>query len=701
MIASLLPWIVFLPALGAFANGVLGALFWRRNKTMAWGVACGTVFLSFVFSLLCTAELAGLPPEARMEAANVEARVATFIPVGMLEAANAQWANLEVSWTYRFDPLSSFMALVVTGIGFLIHVYSIGYMAHEEGFRRFFAYLNLFMAMMLTLVLSANFVTMFVGWEGVGLCSYLLIGFFIKELWTSDAANKAFIVNRVGDLFMVLAVGLAFLAFGSLDFAAVNERAVAALHHGADISLWGGRWILSPVTLCTMLGLLVFAASTAKSAQFPLYVWLPDAMAGPTPVSALIHAATMVTAGIYAIVRLNAVFQIGSALHVVAVVGALTAMFAATIGVAQNDIKKVLAYSTVSQLGYMFMALGAGAFVAGMFHLMTHAFFKALLFLGSGSVIHAMSGAQDMKKMGGLKKHLPVTHLTMFVGCLAIAGFPPLAGFFSKDEVLFHVFGQSKFLWAMGLLTALMTSFYMFRLYFMTFHGRERMDEHTRHHVHESPKTMTVPLLVLAAGAAVAGFLGLPHAFASHMHLVENWLSPALYEVHAHEAHHAPLALELTLMALSVAMAAAGFLWARRWYASGGFEAPAALASRFAWAQRLVRNKYFIDEAYTAIFVDGGKWLMRRFWDFDRWIIDGFFVNGLGGLLSKIVAYFAHFFDKFFVDGLVNLQAWMTKSGGGLARRVQTGFVQNYLLIFSLGVALLVFFFRTLSALGS
>jgi NADH-quinone oxidoreductase subunit L len=698
MISSLALWIVLLPALGALLNGVLGAALWRRSKTIVSAVACGAVFLSFLFSALCAAELAGLSPGERVLSENTDVHVATFIPGGFLQIADGRWAELEIAWKFRFDPLSALMALVITGVGLLIHIYSIGYMAHEKGFFRYFAYLNLFMAMMLTLVLSANFVTMFIGWEGVGLCSYLLIGFLHKEIWTTNAANKAFIVNRVGDLFMVMAVGLVLMSFGTLDFAEVNARAVEAHELGAPLAPWDKAF--SPELLCSIAALLVFAAATAKSAQFPLYVWLPDAMAGPTPVSALIHAATMVTSGIYALVRLNGVFQVGQqceylpALTLVAVVGGATALFAASIGLAQNDIKKVLAYSTVSQLGYMFLAIGVGAFTAGMFHLMTHAFFKALLFLGAGSVIHALSGEQDLRRMGGLKESLPITHFTMLVGCLAIAGFPPFAGFFSKDEILFNAFAgpnASRALWFLGVATALMTSLYMFRLYYMTFHGAPRMSEDVRQRIHESPPVMWVPLVFLAAGATVAGFLGIPAAFAHHAHVVEAWLAPTLYEVHGvHGEPHASLLLELGLMAFSVAVAALGFFWARAWYRDGAFTAPRALAEKIGGFYTLVKRKYYIDEAYYLVFVDGVKWMSFRLWDVDKWLIDGFFVNGLGGIFTKIVAWLMHFFDLFAVDGLVNLWAWLTQRGSGQVRKLQTGFLQNYAFLFACGVLLLV-----------
>src|ERR1700726_4684449 len=411
---------------------------------------------------------------------------------------------LQADAGFLLDPLSSVWLLFVTGVGMLIHIYSTGYMAHEGGYYRFFGYLNLFMFSMLTLILANNYVLMFVGWEGVGLCSYLLIGFYFHRKSASDAANKAFIVNRIGDGGFLL--GMFFIAwyFGSLRYVDVNQLARSGHFHIGD-------------PIITAATLLLFVGACGKSAQLPLYVWLPDAMEGPTPVSALIHAATMVTAGVYMVARSNALFVLApKSMLVVAVVGALTAVFAASIGLVQNDIKRVLAYSTVSQLGYMFLALGVGAFAAGVFHVFTHAFFKALLFLGTGSVIHAMSGEQDMRNMGDLHRRIPITHWTMFIATLAIAGIPPFAGFFSKDEILWQTWtsegGAYRLLWVVGYFTALMTAFYMFRLMYLSFHGRPRMSHEAEHHIHESPISMTGPLVVLAICALVAGWLGWPQS---------------------------------------------------------------------------------------------------------------------------------------------------------------------------------------------
>jgi NADH-quinone oxidoreductase subunit L len=437
--------------------------------------------------------------------------------------------RLSVPLGFQLDPLSAVMLLVVTGVGFLIHVYSIGYMHHEKGVSRFFAYLNLFMAMMLTLVLGNNFLVMFVGWEGVGLCSYLLIGYYTDKMFDprtgmtcSDAGRKAFIVNRIGDFAFIVGMLFLFAQFGTLDFSSI----MGAINEGS--SAWYGAGLLS------MVGVLLFVGACGKSAQIPLYVWLPDAMAGPTPVSALIHAATMVTAGVYMVARCSAIYwHAPAAMGLVAVVGCATAVFAATMGLCQTDIKKILAYSTVSQLGYMFLGAGVGAFVASIFHLMTHAFFKACLFLGSGSVIHAMGGEQDIRRMGGLRRKMPATYVTFLIATIAIAGFPPLAGFFSKDEILAYALTSYRghvMLWIVGTLAAGLTAFYMFRLTFLTFFGRFRGTEEQRQHVHESPPTMTTPLKVLAFLALVGGLVGVPKAITlgRDVNLIEQWLHPAV-----------------------------------------------------------------------------------------------------------------------------------------------------------------------------
>src|SRR6202790_690387 len=465
----------------------------RRLPNSAVNVACvGSVFLSMCFAFGAIWPLIARPVAERV----VSFTLFDWVPAGAMHTIAGRLLNFNVPWGSLMDPLTAVMLLVVTGVGFLIHVYSTGYMAHEGGYYRFFGYLNLFMFSMLTLVLANNLLLLFVGWEGVGLCSYLLIGFYFLRKSASDAGKKAFIVNRIGDAGFVLGLLLLLNAIGTLRFTEIGPAIEA-----------GGFTVGNGVM--TAIALLLFVGATGKSAQIPLYLWLPDAMEGPTPVSALIHAATMVTAGVYMITRMNVVFQLAPvALAAVATVGAVTAIYAASMGLVQHDIKRVLAYSTVSQLGYMFLALGVGAFTAGIFHLMTHAFFKALLFLGSGSVIHAMGGEQDMRKMGALWGKIPITARTFLVATIAISGIPPLAGFVSKDAILAASFNARPLLWAVGFVTAAMTAFYMFRLVFMTFFGESRVPHAVEHHIHESPRSMTVPLMILALLSVVGGWIG-------------------------------------------------------------------------------------------------------------------------------------------------------------------------------------------------
>src|SRR5437016_2594725 len=509
------------------ATASLMLLVGRRLRKSAVSLFCvGSVGVSFAYALGAVTQLLSAPPENRV----VQHILFEWLAPGQMLLSSGQVVPFTADWGYLLDPLSSVMVLVVTGVGFLIHVYSIGYMGHEGGYYRFFGYMNLFMFSMLTLVLANNMLLMFVGWEGVGLCSYLLIGFYFLKKSASDAGKKAFIVNRIGDAGFILGILLAAVTLGTIRFtskglpdaegasgilqalkAAVDAHALA---HGAPV--------------LTGIALLLFVGAVGKSAQIPLYVWLPDAMEGPTPVSALIHAATMVTAGVYMVARMNAVYQLAPlAMDVVAIVGAVTAIFAASIALAQNDIKKVLAYSTISQLGYMFLALGVGAFAAGIFHLMTHAFFKALLFLGAGSVIHAMSGEQDLRKMGGLWDKVPNTAKAFAVATLAIAGVPPLAGFFSKDEILGSSFDRFRSLWVVGLITAGLTAFYMARLFFLTFWGYCRADEHVEKHIHESPRAMIIPLTILAGFSIVGGWIGWPEAFGGENRF-ERFLEPIL-----------------------------------------------------------------------------------------------------------------------------------------------------------------------------
>jgi NADH-quinone oxidoreductase subunit L len=651
-------------------------------------VACGTVLLAFLLSV-------GVVFSARAADHHMLVQTLwTWIPGGAAETlVGGQSGALpfQVDWAYQVDPLSSVMILVVTFVGFLIHVYSTGYMAHDPGYARYMSYLNLFMFAMLTLVLGANYAVLFVGWEGVGLCSYLLIGFWFEKQSASDAGKKAFIVNRIGDAGFVLGMFLIWMTFGSVDF-----RGVAAAVKDMPPELgWGG-----PLTLAA---LLLFIGACGKSAQLPLHVWLPDAMEGPTPVSALIHAATMVTAGVYMVARSSAIYaHAPNAMLVVAVVGALTAIFAASIGLVQYDIKRVLAYSTVSQLGYMFLACGVGAFTAAVFHLATHAFFKALLFLGSGSVIHGMSGEQDMRKMGGLKAKLPITRMTMLIGCIAIAGIPPLAGFFSKDEILWSAFkigGYGVWVWGIGVVTAALTAFYMFRLYHMTFSGSFRGGHDLERHVHESPASMTIPLQLLALGSIVAGFAGIPHVI-DFLHLgnfIEHWLEPTLeaanetlkHTVMADPNHGA--VLELGLMLGSVALAAGSILLARSLFRADAAAADARLAQRFGALHRLLLNKYYVDEIYGALFVRGlALGGGRTLWASDRYIIDGgdgqvrpgLGVNGVAWFSRDVIAKLSDVWDRYVVDGiLAKLTANVLDNFSYVFRAVQNGLVQHYALM--------------------
>ena len=561
--------IPLLPFIGFMINGLLLG---KLSKTVTWVVACGSVLASFVISAFSFLELTRLTPDARI----LEQTIFTWIKSGN---------NFEVNFGYMLDPLSAVMILVVTGVGFLIHVYSIGYMSHDKGFSRFFTYLNLFMFSMLTLVLADNFLLMFVGWEGVGLCSYLLIGFWFNKKSATDAGKKAFIVNRIGDFGFLLGMFIIFWQVGSLNFVDVVAKA-------PEVFVYGG-------SIVTAACLLLFVGATGKSAQIPLYVWLPDAMEGPTPVSALIHAATMVTAGVYMLVRTNVLFSMSpDALFIVACIGAATAFFAATIGLAQNDIKRVLAYSTVSQLGYMFLACGVAAYTAGVFHLMTHAFFKALLFLGAGSVIHGMSDEQDMRYMGGLKKYMPVTFMTMFLATFAIAGIPGFSGFFSKDEILWKAFSSqygSPIFWIIGVVTAALTAFYMFRLIYLTFYGKERMSKEAKAHLHESPKSMTVPLMILAVLSVVGGYIGMPHLFGVTNYF-EHWLDPVIISSSHSSASHAlaagggDIVMEWTLMATSVVLVLFSIFMAYLLYKKKT-EISTSLAEKMSGIKTLLLNK--------------------------------------------------------------------------------------------------------------
>ena len=601
--------------------------------------------------------------------------------VGQIPGGVSEWV---VDAAFRLDSLSALMLAFVTFVGFLIHVYSVGYMGHDEGYGRYFAYLNLFMFAMLVLVLGANFLMLFVGWEGVGLCSYLLIGYYYEKKFAADAGKKAFIVNRIGDFGFILGIFGVFALFGSLDFAKVFTAAAA------NPSAY--------TPYLTLICLLLFVGACGKSAQFPLHVWLPDAMAGPTPVSALIHAATMVTAGVYMVARCNVFFRLAPhAMIVVAVVGAFTALFAATIGLAQNDIKKVLAYSTVSQLGYMFLACGVGAFSEGMFHVTTHAFFKACLFLGAGSVIHAMGGEQDIRRMGGLASRISTTYRTFLVASLTIAGVPFLAAFFSKDAIKAAVYHAEfaaipwlpKVLYGVALFTAGLTAFYMFRLLALTFWGSFRGTKEQEIHVHESPATMTAPLVVLAFLSVVSGYVGVP--ILEHGNRIGEFLKPIRLPIPgSHEAtHHAALSVELALMAAAVAVAGIGIYLAWSWYLKGEGRTPALLAARWPGVYRAVSSKYFVDEAYDAVFVRGVALAGgRAFWDVDATVVD-LIPNGAGAI-TKAFSWIASFFDQYVVDGLVNGVANTLQALYRLFRRAQTGRVQNYALVMGGGLFCLV-----------
>ena len=672
-------WLIpVLPGVGAALNGAFGVRYF--SKQTAALIACGAMGGALLLSLVAFVQLLGAEHREHV------VELAQWIPPIALETASGVGA-FEVPWAFRLDPLSGMMSLIVTGIGFLIHVYSVAYMDHEPrgAYARFFCYLNLFCFFMLTLVLGSTFLVMFVGWEGVGLCSYLLIGFWYHKKSAADAGKKAFVVNRIGDFGFILGIFLIFFTFGTLDFRAVAEAAA-----GMPVEA-GAFGVLS------LICLLLFVGAVGKSAQIPLYVWLPDAMEGPTPVSALIHAATMVTAGVYMVARNAVLFtHAPEVMLIVAVIGALTALMAATVGLVQTDIKRVLAYSTVSQLGYMFLATGVGAFAAGAFHLMTHAFFKALLFLGSGSVIHAMNEEQDMRRMGAMKAYMPVTFMTMGIGTLAIAGIPPFSGFFSKDEILYLTFLENRWLWALAAVTAGMTAFYMARLMFMTFWGEYRGPAwggdagreahgdghgHAWHGPHESPKLMTVPLQCLAIGAIVAGLVGVPAALGGG-HRIQTFLEPSFTAEASHGAedghgggHEASHAVELGLMALSVLIAVGAVALAHRLYVRRPEESE-RLAADFAGAHRVLSNKYYVDELYDATAVRGTMSSARGLWAVDRRVVDGA-VNGTGWT-TRASAWVSHVVDRYVVDGLVNLVGRVCADGSYVFRRVQTGLIQNY-----------------------
>lgn len=564
--------IPLLPLVGFLINGLGYKLI---PKSIASIIGCSTIL--FAFGIVVTLFLGLMNNNIPTTTINYH----DFITVG----------NFNVSFSFLIDELSVFMMLIITGIGFLIHIYSAGYMHDDEGFVKFFAYLNLFIFFMLLLVLGANYVILFIGWEGVGLCSYLLIGFWFKNNAYNDAAKKAFIVNRIGDLGFLLGIFLIVITFGSVDYGTVFTTA-----KGLQIDTLG-------LTIITGITLLLFVGAMGKSAQIPLYTWLPDAMAGPTPVSALIHAATMVTAGVYMVARSGVLFALTPVtMTIIAIVGITTLIFAATIGLAQNDIKKVLAYSTVSQLGYMFLALGVGSFTGALFHVMTHAFFKALLFLGAGSVIHAMSGEQDIRKMGNLSKNLPITFITFLIGTIAISGIPPFAGFFSKDEILAKAYEVSPIFWIFGIIGAGFTAFYMFRLLFLTFFGTFRGTHDQEHHLHESPLSMTVPLIILALLSVIGGFLNVPEVLGGNS-MLSDYFAPVFEDANmilASPEHHLSHSTEFILMGISVFAALTAIAAAYIIYV-GKKTVPVSDSLANGKLYKLVYNKYYVDEFYNAV----------------------------------------------------------------------------------------------------
>ena len=617
--------IILLPLFGFLINGLFGK---KLPKMVVGSIATLVVFASFCIAV-------SLFFKTNADSAPVIVKAFEWFTVN----------GIQVNFGFQIDQLSLMMVMIITGIGSLIHLYSIGYMSHDKGFYKFFTYLNLFIFSMLLLVMGSNYLILFIGWEGVGLCSYLLIGFWYENQEYGKAARKAFIMNRIGDLGLLIGIFMIAYQTNAVDYLSVAQNS--------------GRFELDGIIIIFITASL-FIGAVGKSAQIPLFTWLPDAMAGPTPVSALIHAATMVTAGIYLVVRSNFLYSLApTTLNGILFIGLLTALVAAFIGLRQNDIKKVLAYSTVSQLGFMFVALGVGAYTTAMFHLMTHAFFKALLFLGSGSVIHAMSGEQDMRFMGGLKKKIPITHITFFIGTLAISGFPLLSGMISKDEILTNVYGKNPLLWVVLFIVSAMTAIYMFRMYYLTFHGEFRGTEEQKHHLHESPLNMTLPLIVLAVLSVVGGFINLPH-FIGHGHYakLDHWLH-GLYATDVKLAE-VPFNTEMILLAATVIMVFVVWFVVKNIYVNKK-KLPLAEEQYEGW-EKLSNKKLFIDELYDATFVKFTEGL------------------GVGG----------NMFDKGILDRFVNFIGWGAEDSGVAAKKLQNGNVENYVLIMSLAIGIIL-----------
>ena len=637
------------PLIAVLVNGLLGH---RYAVDLAGRIAVGSVGLSF---LCAVAVVAGV--------------LADPTPREVIAYSWIFGGDLHVNFGFLIDPLTAVMLMVVTGVGFLIHVYSIGYMHGEDGFTRFFVYMNLFMVSMLLLVMGNNFLVLFIGWEGVGLCSYLLIGYYFNKVSAAKAATKAFVVNRIGDAGFLLAIFLVFVNFKTLDYLKVFENANQLSVEMATV-----------ITLCLLVGAI------GKSAQIPLYTWLPDAMEGPTPVSALIHAATMVTAGVYMVVRTHVLYDMAPvSMATVGIIGGLTALFAATIGLVQNDIKRVLAYSTVSQLGYMFLACGVGAYMAAIFHLVTHAFFKALLFLSAGAVIHSLEGEQDIRKMGGLSKKIPVTHAVFLIGTLAIAGIPPLAGFWSKDEIMAHAFVHHYYvLYSFAAVGAFLTSFYMFRLTYVTFYGQSRVDPKVEHHIHESPPVMTVPLMILAGLSVLGGFLGVPPEHGWFHGFLESVAAPV-----GVVTHDVAMGTIIGLMAVAIGIALSGWGLAHYLYAIKPGTAD-NWSARYAGAYRTLLNKYYVDELYDAVFVEPCKRL-ARLWDWiDQHVIDRF-IRGIGHG-ADISAAGATWAEKHIIYGGINVIGYANHLAAWSWRKLQTGLVNHYAAVIVIGLFLVTHF---------